>query len=107
MGYQIVATKGTADYLKLNGIDAELIKKVKDGSPHCVEAIESGRINIVINTTFGEQAIEDSFSIRRSSLNKNLPYCTTIAGASALLGGLKSIKEEDLSITTIQEYNKK
>ena len=106
MGYQIVATKGTADYLKLNGIDTELIKKVKDGSPHCVEAIESGRINIVINTTFGEQAIEDSFSIRRSSLNKNLPYCTTIAGASALLGGLKSIKEEDLSITTIQEYNK-
>ena len=106
MGYQIVATKGTADYLKLNGIDAELIKKVKEGSPHCVEAIESGRINIVINTTFGEQAIEDSFSIRRSSLNKNLPYCTTIAGASALLGGLKSIKEEDLGITTIQEYNK-
>jgi len=106
MGYQIVATKGTADYLKLNGINTELIKKVKDGSPHCVEAIESGRINIVINTTFGEQAIEDSFSIRRSSLNKNLPYCTTIAGASALLGGLKSIKEEDLSITTIQEYNK-
>ena len=105
MGYQIVATKGTADYLKLNGIDAELIKKVKDGSPHCVEAIESGRIDLVINTTFGEQAIEDSFSIRRSSLNKNLPYCTTIAGASALLGGLKSIKEEDLNITTIQEYN--
>ena len=105
MGYQIVATKGTADYLKLNGIDAELIKKVKDGSPHCVEAIESGGIDLVINTTFGEQAIEDSFSIRRSSLNKNLPYCTTIAGASALLGALKSIKEEDLSITTIQEYN--
>ena len=71
MGYQIVATKGTADYLKLNGIDTELIKKVKDGSPHCVEAIESGRIDIVINTTFGEQAIEDSFTIRRSSLNKN------------------------------------
>ena len=105
MGYQIVATKGTADYLKINGVDAEVIKKVKDGSPHCVEAIESGRINLVINTTFGEQAIKDSFSLRRSSLNKNLPYCTTIAGASALLGGLKAIKQEDLGITTIQEYN--
>jgi len=105
MGYQIVATKGTADYLKINGVDAEVIKKVKDGSPHCVEAIESGRIDLVINTTFGEQAIKDSFSLRRSSLNKNLPYCTTIAGASALLGGLKSIKEENLGITTIQEYN--
>jgi len=105
MGYQIVATKGTADYLKINGVDAEVIKKVKDGSPHCVEAIESGRIHLVINTTFGEQAIKDSFSLRRSSLNKNLPYCTTIAGASALLGGLKAIKQEDLGITTIQEYN--
>ena len=105
MGYQIVATKGTADYLKINGVDAEVIKKVKDGSPHCVEAIESGRINLVINTTFGEQAIKDSFSLRRSSLNKNLPYCTTIAGASALMGGLKAIKQEDLGITTIQEYN--
>ena len=105
MGYQIVATKGTADYLKINGVDAEVIKKVKDGSPHCVEAIESGRINLVINTTFGEQAIKDSFSLRRSSLNKNLPYCTTIAGASALLGGLKAIKEENLGITTIQEHN--
>jgi len=105
MGYQIVATKGTADYLKINGVDAEVIKKVKDGSPHCVEAIESGRIDLVINTTFGEQAIKDSFSLRRSSLNKNLPYCTTIAGASALLGGLKSIKEGNLGITTIQEYN--
>ena len=105
MGYQIVATKGTADYLKINGVDAEVIKKVKDGSPHCVDAIESGRIDLVINTTFGEQAIKDSFSLRRSSLNKNLPYCTTIAGASALLGGLKSIKEGNLGITTIQEYN--
>ena len=67
--------------------------------------IESKKIDLVINTTFGEQAIEDSFSLRRSSLNQNLPYCTTIAGAYALLGGLKAMKEESLGITAIQEYN--
>jgi len=105
LGFQIVATKGTTDYLKKQGVEVELIKKVQEGSPNCVEAIESGKIDLVINTTFGDKAIEDSFSLRRSSLNQNLPYCTTIAGASALLGGLQALKEEDLGITAIQEYN--
>ena len=105
LGYKIVATKGTADYFNTNGVIVKLIKKVQEGSPNCVEAIESGNIDLVINTTFGDKAIEDSFSLRRSSLNKNLPYCTTIAGASALLGGLKAIKNQDLRVTTIQEYN--
>ena len=105
LGFRIVATQGTADFLKKQGVDVESIKKVQDGSPHCVEAIESGKIDLVINTTFGDKAIEDSFSLRRSSLNQNLPYCTTIAGASALLGGLQAVKMEDLGITAIQEYN--
>jgi len=69
-----------------------------------VEAIEENRIEIVINTVFGEQSINDSFSLRRSSLNQNLPYCTTMAGASALVKALKYIKEDNLSVTTIQEY---
>jgi carbamoyl-phosphate synthase large subunit len=105
LGYRILATRGTAEYLNKNGVTVELINKVKEGSPHCVEGIESGEINLVINTVFGEQAIKDSFSLRRSSLNQNLPYCTTISGASALLGALSALKDEDLSITTIQEYN--
>jgi carbamoyl-phosphate synthase large subunit len=105
LGYRILATCGTVEYLNKNGVTVELINKVKEGSPHCVEGIESGEINLVINTVFGEQAIKDSFSLRRGSLNQNLPYCTTISGASALLGALRALKEEDLSITTIQEYN--
>jgi carbamoyl-phosphate synthase large subunit len=105
LGYRILATSGTAEYFNENGVTVESINKVKQGSPHCVEAIESGEINLVINTVFGEQAIKDSFSLRRGSLNQNLPYCTTISGASALLGALKALKEENLTITTIQEYN--
>jgi carbamoyl-phosphate synthase large subunit len=104
MGYSLIATRGTADYLKKNGVDVSTINKVKEGSPHIVEAIEENRIGIVINTVFGEQSINDSFSLRRSSLNQNLPYCTTMAGASALVKALKYIKEDNLSVTTIQEY---
>lgn len=104
LGYHLIATRGTADYLKKNGVKVSSINKVKEGSPHIVEALEAKKIHIVINTVFGEQSIKDSFSLRRSSLNLNLPYCTTMAGASALMGALKCIKEDDLTITSIQEY---
>ncbi len=107
LGYNLIATRGTADYLNKNGVQVLAINKVKEGSPHCVEAIEAKQIDIVINTVFGEQSISDSFSLRRSSLNQNLPYCTTMAGASALVSALKSIQEDDLSIRTIQEYGEK
>ena len=107
LGYQLIATRGTAKYLKENGIEVSPVNKVKEGSPHCVEAIENQKIDIVINTVFGEQAIKDSFTLRRSSLNHNLPYCTTMAGASALVSALRAIKEEGLTITTIQEYGAK
>ena len=104
MGYRLIATRGTADYLEKNGVKVSAINKVKEGSPHCVEAIEAKQIAFVINTVFGEQSIKDSFSLRRSSLNQNLPYCTTMAGASAMVSALKFVKEDYLSIKSIQEY---
>ena len=107
MGYRLIATRGTADYLEKNGVKVSAINKVKEGSPHCVEAIEAKQIAFVINTVFGEQSIKDSFSLRRSSLNQNLPYCTTMAGASAMVSALKFVKEDDLSIKSIQEYGAK
>ena len=104
MGYRLIATRGTADYLEKNGVKVSAINKVKEGSPHCVEAIEAKQIAFIINTVFGEQSLKDSFSLRRSSLNQNLPYCTTMAGASAMVSALKFVKEDDLSIKSIQEY---
>ena len=104
MGYTLLATQGTANYLKDNGLDVTRINKVKEGSPHIVEAIEADKVDFVINTTFGEQAVKDSFSIRRASLTQNLPYCTTISGAFALVGALHSLKTSSLSLLPLQEY---
>ncbi|MBC8288507.1 MAG: carbamoyl-phosphate synthase large subunit [Nitrospinae bacterium] len=104
LGYKLIATRGTAEYLAKNEITVEAINKFKEGSPHIVEAIEAKQVAIVINTVFGEQSIKDSFSLRRGSLNQNLPYCTTMAGALALVGALKAIKADELTITSIQEY---
>jgi len=69
-----------------------------------VEAIESQQVAFLINTTFGEQAIKDSYSLRRASLTENLPYCTTISGAMALVEALKAVKESGLGIAPLQEY---
>jgi carbamoyl-phosphate synthase large subunit len=103
--FQIVATKGTAAYLREAGLSVETVKKVKEGSPHIVDAIQAGTIALVINTTEGVQSLSDSFSIRRSALECRIPYFTTIAGASAAAEGIARLHQGLLGVTPIQEYH--
>ncbi len=103
--FQIVATHGTAAYLGEAGLSVETINKVKEGSPHIVDAIQAGTIALVINTTEGVQSLSDSFSIRRSALECRVPYFTTIAGASAAAEGIARLHQGLLGVTPIQEYH--
>ena len=82
MGFLLVATTGTAKSLEKAGLKVEKIKKVLEGRPHVVDNMISGQIDLVINTTEGAQAIKDSFSLRRAAITHNIPYYTTIEGAS-------------------------
>jgi carbamoyl-phosphate synthase large subunit len=82
-GYKLVATRGTAKAIQATGIECEVINKVAEGRPHVVDLIKNGRIDLIINTTEGKQAIADSYSIRRSALQRNISYITTMAGAQA------------------------
>ena len=103
-GYTIIATKGTAQYLNNNNLNVVEVNKVKEGSPHIVEKIKSGKMQFVINTTFGEQSVKDSYSLRRASINANTPYYTTMAGALALLKGLQALKNNDMTVSSLQEF---
>ena len=87
-GYSIVATAGTAQWLRQNGIECEQVNKVLEGRPHIVDLIKNGEIAYIVNTTEGRQAIADSFSIRREALQQRVTYSTTVAGARALLHSL-------------------
>ena len=87
-GFSLVATHGTCDYLRAEGLDCEPINKVLEGRPHIVDLIKNGEIVYIINTTEGKQAIADSFSIRREALQHRITYSTTVAGARALVGAL-------------------
>ncbi|HEV7122371.1 MAG TPA: carbamoyl-phosphate synthase large subunit [Rhodanobacter sp.] len=83
-GFSLVATAGTASYLRAHDVACERINKVLEGRPHIVDAIKNGEIVYIVNTTEGKQAIADSFSIRREALQHRVTYSTTVAGARAL-----------------------
>ncbi|WP_020676246.1 carbamoyl-phosphate synthase large subunit [Geopsychrobacter electrodiphilus] len=103
-GYSFVATRGTAAFLQEQGIAAEIVNKVKEGRPHCVDSIKSKEICMVFNTTLGSQSVSDSYSIRRSALMHEVAYFTTVAGIKAVTDGLLAMKRESLDATPLQEY---
>jgi carbamoyl-phosphate synthase large subunit len=82
-GFDLVATRGTADTLRQAGLECAVINKVTEGRPHIVDAIKNDEIDLIVNTTEGRQAIADSYSIRREALHHKVCYMTTIAGARA------------------------
>ena len=105
LGFSLLSTDGTAQHLAARGLAVRRINKVMQGRPHCEDAIISGEVHLVINTTEGAQAITDSFSIRRSALIKNVPHYTTMAGAGAAVDAIWSLKSgSGLAVRPLQLY---
>jgi len=105
MGFQIVATRGTAAYFQNHGVPAELVNKVQEGSPHIAEAIKNGEIAMVINTPTDAHSHADSYYLRRNALDYQVPYFTTIAGAEAAVEGIELLKEGELDVRALQDYH--
>ena len=91
LGFALVATKGTAAFLRNHGLDCEAVHKVAEGRPHIVDLIKNDQIALIVNTTEGKQAIADSFSIRREALMRKVSYTTTLAAARATCQALREL----------------
>ncbi len=102
LGLSIVATRGTAAYLAAQGVEAEPVLKVYEGRPNIVDRLMDGAIAIVMNTTEGAQAVEDSREIRAAALRARLPYFTTLAGAHAGALAMRAAREGDLGVRRLQ-----
>ena len=89
-GFKLVSTSGTCQLLQDSGIEVERVNKVTEGRPHIVDMIKNDEIALIVNTTEGAQAIADSADIRRSALQHKVYYTTTLAGAEAVVEGLRS-----------------
>jgi len=104
MGFDLVATSGTAQHINRLGIECATVNKVAQGSPHVVDLMREGRVAMVINTP-DQEGTSDSFSIRRTALELRLPVFTTMAGASAAVEAIASIKAAPLGICALQDYH--
>jgi carbamoyl-phosphate synthase large subunit len=107
LGFTLVATRGTARALEECRIPCQVINKVQQGSPHCVDAIQNRSVHIVINTTEGADAIRDSYAIRRSALLSNTPYFTTMAAAVAMVEALEAwaLLDGPPQVRSLQEWH--
>jgi carbamoyl-phosphate synthase large subunit len=105
LGFSLVATEGTARHLLEQGIEAERVNKVAEGSPHIVDLMEEGGVHLVINTTTGAQAIIDSYEIRRTALVYRIPHYTTSAGARAAVLAIATLRARALDVVPLQSYS--
>jgi carbamoyl-phosphate synthase large subunit len=105
LGFDILATSGTAAAVSRARVPVEVVKKMNEGSPHVVDAIRSGTVAIVVNTTIGAKEVRDSFSLRRQTLLANIPYFTTIAASLAACDALEARSGEGRpSVKSLQEW---
>ncbi len=104
MGFRIIATGGTADYFKAQGLDVSRVNKVLEGRPHIVDALKNGEVHMVFNTTEGAQSVKDSRSIRTTSLAQKIPCVTTCAGSRAAVRAIEAMRADDLDVAPLQSY---
>jgi carbamoyl-phosphate synthase large subunit len=104
LGFELLATGGTADHLNAAGVETKTVKKVREGRPHIVDAMISGDVQLVFNTTEGAKAIADSYALRRSALVRKIPYYTTVAGAKAAVEAISAMRAGGLEVAPLQSY---
>jgi carbamoyl-phosphate synthase large subunit len=105
MGFEVLATNGTAAFLAQRGIGATVVRKVHEGRPSIVDRMKNGDVHFVVNTTAGKREIADSYSIRRETLMKGIPYFTTLTGARAAMGAIEASRTGRLEARSLQEYH--
>lgn len=106
LGFTVIATRGTAKYLKENGLTVEIVNKLQEGRPNVLDLIKNRQLNFIVNTVFGKQAQQDSMYLRRGALQYKIPYATTVSAANAIIKAIKRLKEKPISIKSLQEYHR-
>lgn len=104
LGFRVIATSGTADYLAGEGLTVETVNKVQQGRPHIVDRIKDGEVALIFNTTEGWQSLRDSQSIRASAVNGRVPYFTTAAASVAATQAIAALRERPLEVRALQTY---
>jgi carbamoyl-phosphate synthase large subunit len=105
LGFKIVATRGTAAYLRAHGLDVDILYKINEGRPHVGDELLNRRIALVINTPLGRESFFDDRTVRSVAMLQGVPAITTLTGAAAAVSAIGALKAEGLSVKSLQEYH--
>ncbi|MBO8179477.1 MAG: carbamoyl-phosphate synthase large subunit [Archaeoglobus sp.] len=105
LGFRIIATDGTRDYLVANGIEAELVLKISQGRPNILDTIVNRQVDLIINTPSGKRGRTEGYMIRRAAVDYGIAHITTMAGALAAVRAIEAVKSKKMVVKSIQEYH--
>ena len=105
LGFKVLATDGTARYLRQRGVPAERVLKVYEGRPNAVDLVVSGQVQLLINTPLGKLTQQDDYILRRAALQHRVPYTTTMSAASAACDAIIAVKSRVGEVRSLQEWH--
>jgi carbamoyl-phosphate synthase large subunit len=105
LGFSLMATRGTAAYLRAHGIDASIVFKINEGRPHVGDELRNKRIALVINTPLGRDSYFDDRAVRSVAMMQGVPAITTLTGAAAAVSAIEAMRSEGLTVKSLQEYH--
>jgi len=105
LGFRIVATRGTAAYLRAHGIPVEVVYKVNEGRPNIADHILNRQIDLIVNTPLGRESFFDDRVVRRVAMLHSIPCITTLTGASAAVEAIRALRAQTLDVRALQDYH--
>jgi carbamoyl-phosphate synthase large subunit len=105
LGFRLVATRGSAAYLRAHGLKVDVVFKINEGRPHIADRLLSRQIDLVINTPLGRESFLDDRTVRRAATLQGVPCITTLTGAAAAVSAIRALATEALDVRSLQEYH--
>jgi carbamoyl-phosphate synthase large subunit len=104
LGFRLLATRGTAAYLRAHGLDVDVVFKVNEGRPNVADEIVNGRIHLIVNTPLGRESFFDDRAVRRAAMVYEVPCITTLTGAAAAVSAIKATRNQGVGVRALQDY---
>jgi carbamoyl-phosphate synthase large subunit len=103
LGFTLMATKGTAEYLQAEGLSVQMVFKVNEGRPHIADRIHNDEVDILINTPLGGPSFYDEHALRRAAIEHHVPIISTLSAAHAAVEGIRRLRDNVLTVRALQK----
>src|SRR5437773_6252614 len=104
LGFRLVATRGTAAYLRAYGLDVDVVYKVNEGRPNIADEIVNRKVDLIINTPLGRESFFDDRTVRRAAMMHEVPCITTLTGGAAAVSAIRALRHQGLGVRALQDY---